>query len=66
MNVNGSAIGCGGHRPACWAHFVRRLIEITSRRRQTLRTLLDWLRVEYAGEKSSKKLPAVTELDSDA
>ncbi|MCX6928622.1 MAG: class I SAM-dependent DNA methyltransferase, partial [Verrucomicrobia bacterium] len=44
---------------------VRRLIEITSREHQTQRTLLDWLRVEYALEKPSNKLLAVTELDSD-
>ena len=44
---------------------VRRLIEITSRQQQTQRTLLDWLRVEYAIEKPSNKLLAVTELDSD-
>jgi hypothetical protein len=44
---------------------VRRLIEITSRQQQTQRTLLDWLRVEYALEKPSNKLLAVTDLDSD-
>jgi hypothetical protein len=44
---------------------VRRLIEITSCRQQTQRTLLDWLRVEYAIEKPSNKLLAATELDSD-
>jgi len=44
---------------------VRRLIEITSRQQQTQRTLLDWLRVEYAIEKPSNKLLAATELDSD-
>ena len=44
---------------------VRRLIEITSRQQQTQRTLLDWLRVEYAIEKPSNKLLAVTELDCD-
>src|ERR1019366_1667675 len=44
---------------------VRRLIEITSHQQQTQRTLLDWLRVEYAIEKPSNKLLAVTELDSD-
>ena len=32
---------------------------------QTQRTLLDWLRVEYAVEKASNKLLAATELDSD-
>ncbi len=37
---------------------VRRLIEITSRQQQTQRTLLDWLRVEYAIEKPSNKLLA--------
>jgi SAM-dependent methyltransferase len=44
---------------------VRRLIEITSRQQQTQRTLLDWLRVEYAIAKASNKLLAVAELDSD-
>jgi hypothetical protein len=44
---------------------VRRLIEITSRQQQTQRTLLDWLRVEYAIEKPSNKLLALAELDSD-
>jgi hypothetical protein len=44
---------------------VRRLIEITARQQQTQRTVLDWLRVEYAIEKPSNKLLAVTELDSD-
>ncbi|MCX6914391.1 MAG: Eco57I restriction-modification methylase domain-containing protein, partial [Verrucomicrobia bacterium] len=44
---------------------VRRLIEITSRQQQTQRTLLDWLRMEYAIEKPSNKLLAVTDLDSD-
>jgi hypothetical protein len=44
----------------------RGLIEITSRQQQTQRTLLDWLRVEYAIEKPSNKLLAVAELDSDA
>jgi hypothetical protein len=44
---------------------VRRLIEITSRQQQTQRTLLDWLRMEYAIEKPSNKLLAATELDSD-
>jgi SAM-dependent methyltransferase len=44
---------------------VRRLIEITSRQQQTQRTLLDWLRVEYAIEKPSNKLLAATDLDSD-
>jgi hypothetical protein len=43
----------------------RCLIEITSRQQQTQRTLLDWLRVEYAIEKPSNKLLAVTDLDSD-
>jgi hypothetical protein len=44
---------------------VRRLIEITSCQQQTQRTLLDWLRVEYAIEKPSNKLLAATDLDSD-
>ena len=38
---------------------------VTSRQQQTQRTLLDWLRVEYAIEKASNKLLAVTDLDSD-
>jgi len=41
------------------------LIEITSCQQQTQRTLLDWLRVEYAIEKPSIKLFAATDLDSD-
>jgi hypothetical protein len=45
---------------------VRRLIEVKSRQQQTQRTLLDWLRVEYAIEKPSNKLLAMDELDSDA
>ena len=51
--------------PAVCPHVVRRLIEITSRQQQTQRTLLDWLRVEYAIEKPSNKLLAATDLDSD-
>ena len=31
----------------------RRLVEVTSRQQQIQRTLLDWLRVEYAIEKPS-------------
>jgi hypothetical protein len=38
---------------------------ITSRQQQTQRTLLDWLRVEYAIEKPSNKLLAATDLDCD-
>jgi hypothetical protein len=38
---------------------------MASRQQQTQRTLLDWLRVEYAIEKPSTKLLAVAELDSD-
>ncbi len=44
---------------------VCRLIEITERKQQTQRTVLDWLRVEYAIDKPSQKLQALTELDSD-
>ncbi len=44
---------------------VRRLIEITARQQQTQRTLLDWLRMEYAIEKPGNKLQAASELDSD-
>jgi hypothetical protein len=44
---------------------IHRLIEITSCQQQTKSTLLDWLKVEYAIEKPSNKLLAVTELDSD-
>ena len=52
-------------RPATWQCLVCRLPAITSRQQQTQRTLLDWLRVEYAIEKPSNKLLAATELDSD-
>jgi hypothetical protein len=45
---------------------VRRLIEITASQQQMHRTVLDWLRVEYAIEKPSQKLQALTELDSDS
>jgi hypothetical protein len=49
-----------------WFDLIRwRLIEIKSRKQQTRRTLLDWLRVEYAVEKPSNKLLAVADLDSD-
>lgn len=44
----------------------RRLIDITTSQKQTQRTVLDWLRVEYAIEKPSQKLAALTDLDSDA
>ena len=44
---------------------VRRLIEITASRQQAHRTVLDWLRVEYAIEKPGNKLQALTDLDSD-
>src|ERR1035437_8716870 len=40
-------------------------MEITSPHQHTERTLLDWLRVEYAIEKPSNKLLALTELDSN-
>ncbi len=39
---------------------------ITASQPQTQRTVLDWLRVEYAIEKPSQKLAALTNLDSDA
>ena len=52
-------------RATAQPHFVRRLIEMTSRQQQTQRTLLDGLGVEYATEKPSNKLLAVTDLDSD-
>ena len=45
---------------------VRALIDITASQQQTQRTVLDWLRVEYAIEKPSQKLAALTDLDSDA
>jgi hypothetical protein len=49
-----------------WFDLIRwRLIEIKSRKQQTRRMLLDWLRVEYAVEKPSNKLLAVADLDSD-
>jgi hypothetical protein len=52
-------------RPVIWHHLVRRLLAITSRQPQTRRRLLDWLRVEYGIEKPSKKLLALTDLDSN-
>jgi hypothetical protein len=39
---------------------------ITASQQQTQRTVLDWLRMEYAIEKPSQKLQALTDLDSDA
>lgn len=39
---------------------------ITASQQQTQRTVLDWLRMEYAIEKPSQKLAALTTLDSDA
>lgn len=51
-------------REACESA-VRRLIEITAARQQTHRTVLDWLRVEYAIEKPGNKLQALTGLDSN-
>jgi hypothetical protein len=42
-------------RPLTWHHLVRRLLAITSRRQQTQRRLLDWLRVEYGIAKASNK-----------
>jgi hypothetical protein len=44
---------------------VRQLIQITSTQQQTMRTVLDWLRVEYAIEKPTNKLQGLTELGSD-
>jgi hypothetical protein len=44
---------------------VCRLIEITTSQQQAQHTLLDWLRVEYSIDKSSNKLLALTDLDSD-
>jgi hypothetical protein len=37
------------------AHFLRRLIEITSRQQQTQRTLLDWLGVECPGNEERRR-----------
>jgi hypothetical protein len=44
---------------------VTRLAEIANLQFGTQKTVLDWLRVEYAIEKPSNKLLAVTDLDSD-
>lgn len=44
---------------------VRRLLEITAAQQQTQRTVLDWLRVEFAIDKPGNKLQALTTLDSD-
>ena len=46
-------------------HLLRRLTEITSRKQQTQRTLLDWLRMEYAIKNPTNQLLAVAELDSE-
>ena len=64
----GQTIGWPAHKRGTATfcpHFVRRLIEATSRQQQTQRTLLDWLRMEYAIEKPSNKLLAAADLDSD-
>lgn len=45
---------------------VRRLMEITASQQETHRTILDWLRVEYAIEKPGNKLQSLTDLDSDS
>jgi hypothetical protein len=45
---------------------VRRLIEITASQQQTVRSVLDWLRVEYAIQKPSQKLQSLIDLDTDA
>jgi hypothetical protein len=52
-------------KEAVWPRTVWRLIEFTSCQRQTQRTLLDWLRVEYEIAKPGNKLLALAELDSD-
>ncbi len=44
---------------------IRQLIELTTRQQQTQRTLLDWLRADYAIEKPGNKLQAAAELDAD-
>lgn len=45
---------------------VRRLIEITASQQQTVRNVLDWLRVEYTIAKPSQKLQSLINLDTDA
>ena len=45
---------------------VRRLIAITASQQQTHRTVLDWLRVEYAIDKPTNNLQNLTALDSDS
>jgi hypothetical protein len=42
-------------QPTVRLHFVRHLIEITSRQPQTRRTLLDWLRVECRRRKKEER-----------
>lgn len=44
---------------------VRRLFELAERTQQTQRTLLDWLRADYAIDKPGNKLQAAAELDAD-
>ncbi|MFZ4780637.1 MAG: hypothetical protein ACOYM3_35230 [Terrimicrobiaceae bacterium] len=45
---------------------VSRIIELTEKIDSMTRTVLDWLRVEYAIEKSGNKLQCLTDLDSDS
>src|SRR5664279_5665878 len=45
--TNQNASACG------FTHFLWRIKDLTSRQQQTRRTLLDWLRMEYAIEKPS-------------
>ena len=45
---------------------VRRLLEIRKTQEELRMDLLDWLRLEYEIDKLSKKIQAITNLDSDA
>ncbi len=45
---------------------VRRLIDLTKTRRQSINEVLNWLRVEFAVEKPGQKLEAFTALDEAA
>jgi hypothetical protein len=48
------------------AQVISRLVEISNSQQRVRRTVLDWLRVEYAIEKPTKKMEALLEMDSDA
>ncbi len=54
------------HQERASAQAISRLVEISKSQQRACYTILDWLRVEYAVEKPTKKLEALLEMDSDA